>query len=202
MPPPHPNAIPNYHLGRDTAPDLHALADLAIRTGLERRASPTMSHSSSAINKEKKGENNSLSKVATVPASSTSTRRRSTYEGSSEISSNAHAATSRALHTTGIPAASSVGVKQNTKLCDICQQTFRRPSELVMHVNAVHKGLQSFQCVECGKRFSFRASLSKHVRTVHRGERPHTCEACGVRFSERSNLKKHLERHPECAKDA
>ena len=60
----------------------------------------------------------------------------------------------------------------NRYLCELCDATFAKSSNLKRHVDGVHLGLRPFVCSYdgCTSKFTRQSSLDTHVRSIHEGE--------------------------------
>lgn len=88
------------------------------------------------------------------------------------------------------------GPSERSYICEICQNSFRKRSNLVKHTKLVHLGERNFACTEpsCNKVFGQKSNLNSHVKAVHRGEKPFKCteQGCEKRFSQKSGLNAHV----------
>ena len=83
----------------------------------------------------------------------------------------------------------------NLYICDICEVTFKRKSDLHQHKTSFHvKKKAEFKCSECNANFSSQKTLNKHKKTVHFNVK-FFCEECGDSFSRKDNLKRHYKVH-------
>ena len=51
--------------------------------------------------------------------------------------------------------------------CDICEKTFRNPSDLSNHILTTHDCRKNEKCNICGKFFCTKYDLKKHINSVH-----------------------------------
>ncbi|XP_076439181.1 uncharacterized protein LOC143278052 isoform X2 [Babylonia areolata] len=77
--------------------------------------------------------------------------------------------------------------------CDQCPATFRRSSNLKIHLQR-HLGNKPFTCDQCPAAFVEEKNLKRHL-VAHRTERPHVCVECGLAFVESGNLTRHMLTH-------
>ncbi|RZC42243.1 zf-AD domain containing protein [Asbolus verrucosus] len=87
---------------------------------------------------------------------------------------------------------------QTTYICDVCQKTFKRMSNLKTHEKIHKEGYKppSFNCDKCDKTFSGKKDLKLHVESIHEGKPPQfICEICGKIVKSRTSLKDHLKIH-------
>ena len=83
-----------------------------------------------------------------------------------------------------------------------CQEIFKSPESLTMHLADVHvgSGHSSYEChwADCdrqeNKSFSSKQKVLRHLQ-AHTGYRPFKCEQCGQFFSEAATLQQHVRRH-------
>lgn len=98
--------------------------------------------------------------------------------------------------TNGVGFNTSVGYKNNGKLCRIfkcnqCPSTFSQQFNLNKHVRAVHERRRPFQCDVCLARFQQKSHRTMHHLAVHEKLRQFSCDQCSASFSWRGVLKKH-----------
>lgn len=65
-------------------------------------------------------------------------------------------------------------------------------SQLLTH-EAIHTGIEPFQCSSCKKAFTRPRSLQLHMN-LHMGIRPHLCEGCGKAYGKKNHLDRHRQR--------
>ena len=65
-------------------------------------------------------------------------------------------------------ASNGVSGEGTIRRCEVCDKTFDRPSNYVVHMRT-HTGEQPFACSHagCEKKFSIRSNLNRHLRVVH-----------------------------------
>ena len=61
----------------------------------------------------------------------------------------------------------SVGKKDKTAKCKVCDQIFSKNNELEVHLKAEHKEVKKFQCEKCNMTFVLKWRLEKHSN-MHR----------------------------------
>ena len=76
--------------------------------------------------------------------------------------------------------------------CVYCASAFRFPSQLKMHVHAVHEKCRDHVCSYCHAAFAQAGNLKKHVRTVHEKRRDHVCSCCHAAFGKASDMRRHV----------
>lgn len=84
--------------------------------------------------------------------------------------------------------------QRDMKACRFCGKLFNRDSDLIRHMDEIHKGERAFKCSECDREFARRDHLAVHLR-IHTGEKPHKCPFCRKSFAQSSNLNVHLRTH-------
>ena len=52
-------------------------------------------------------------------------------------------------------------------MCDECDRSFLRRSDLKRHSNTVHSDQMNFVCLTCGKKFSRKDAFYRHKRNIH-----------------------------------
>lgn len=81
--------------------------------------------------------------------------------------------------------------------CEHCGRTFKRMSQLKVHLRSVHMtSPRSHVCSQCNRSFGSANGLRLHVRS-HAGEKSHTCEHCSLSFSTSASLTKHMAVHDD-----
>ena len=75
--------------------------------------------------------------------------------------------------------------------CNICGKTFRRKSEMIIHIKR-HKETKSYSCSQCSRKFAVSYDLTQHIRNVHGEEKPYECDICKTKFRTISFLKSHI----------
>lgn len=97
-------------------------------------------------------------------------------------------------------------VKQPKNQCEVCQKSFRYPSDLRKHMNTHSKTVKSeedikkpvHQCNICNKIFSKRQLLRDHKKThnaARDGAKIFPCHICKKEFSKQAALSTHIQRH-------
>ena len=78
--------------------------------------------------------------------------------------------------------------------CDICGVFIcGSESNLINHVNLIHKKIKDHQCEACGKSFGTKQYLTFHIKSVHKKlEYIHKCEICEKRFMNKGLLLSHI----------
>ena len=56
----------------------------------------------------------------------------------------------------------------------------------------MHSEIKPYQCDTCSKEFGNESNLLRHVNHVHKKSKPNECELCKKLFSDKGNLKVHL----------
>lgn len=90
--------------------------------------------------------------------------------------------------------------------CEVCQKSFRYPSDLRKHMNTHSKTVKSeedtkkpvHQCNVCNKIFSKRQLLRDHKKThnsTREGPKIFPCHICKKEFSKQAALSTHIQRH-------
>uniref|UniRef100_A0A8B9JFR1 C2H2-type domain-containing protein n=1 Tax=Astyanax mexicanus TaxID=7994 RepID=A0A8B9JFR1_ASTMX len=78
--------------------------------------------------------------------------------------------------------------------CPECGKSFKRRTDLRIHLHRIHTGDMPYQCSTCGKSFNHQLHLEIHHRT-HTGEKPYSCSQCGKRFNQKCHLLRHERFH-------
>ena len=65
--------------------------------------------------------------------------------------------------------------------CETCGEKFFTVSKLNVHINAVHRNAQSWQCVPCGAKFTTCASFRQHNLVTHHNTKQ-ACQLCSQQF--------------------
>ena len=79
--------------------------------------------------------------------------------------------------------------------CSECAHCATASQHLRTHVDAVHRKLKPFECIEiqCQKKFAYVGDRNRHEYTVHWFERRFACERCGKRFKQSGHLRAHVD---------
>ena len=78
--------------------------------------------------------------------------------------------------------------------CSSCSYRTFTASQLLLHVNLVHKKVKAFVCPapQCGRRFSRKVYMKIHVKDVHEGVKELICDRCSFATNNKILLKKHI----------
>ncbi|KAK3877817.1 hypothetical protein Pcinc_017507 [Petrolisthes cinctipes] len=79
-------------------------------------------------------------------------------------------------------------------VCQTCGEKFFTISKLNTHINAVHRGAQSWTCNKCEDKFTTHTAYRHHMNIKHLRVQ-HTCSYCKSQFRKRSSLLTHLTKH-------
>ncbi|XP_078499111.1 zinc finger and BTB domain-containing protein 48 [Lissotriton helveticus] len=74
--------------------------------------------------------------------------------------------------------------------CTICQDTFKRRSELQIHVVS-HTGEMPYKCSNCSQQFMKKKDHQSHMIKMHGAPKPHACSTCSKCFLTRTELRLH-----------
>merc|ERR1712150_29412 len=77
--------------------------------------------------------------------------------------------------------------------CNICGKKMNSATNMVRHVNSVHRNVKEIICEICNKPFSKIQNYERHLR-VHDGKKPYVCDICGKDFSRYDKLLDHKRR--------
>ena len=89
----------------------------------------------------------------------------------------------------------AVHLKLKPHKCADCDLVFAQKDKLVSHVKSAHG--DGFVCPQCSKPYSSKKCLDDHISEIHEGNR-HNCDYCTSSFSQLRTLKAHLAKaHPE-----
>lgn len=78
--------------------------------------------------------------------------------------------------------------------CHICQETFGRNEQVVLHIKRRHKGENPYKCIKCNQSFPQSSELMSHKKT-HRKEIIHECNICMELFHTNGDLVVHTRKH-------
>ena len=73
--------------------------------------------------------------------------------------------------------------------CSICDDTFKKPLELQLHVSKKHEGKEPFNCSICNVTFLYKEDLKKHA-CVLQDDKPFKYPECDVGFAKKAELKR------------
>ncbi|XP_025055654.1 uncharacterized protein LOC102384269 [Alligator sinensis] len=79
--------------------------------------------------------------------------------------------------------------------CLDCGKSFITSSDLLQH-HILHSGDKPYTCLDCGKSFTRKYGLTEH-QSIHTGEKPYTCPDCGKSFRRKNGLVEHQRIHTE-----
>ena len=82
--------------------------------------------------------------------------------------------------------------QKNVVTCQLCLKSYSSPTNLSMHVAAVHEGVKPFKCTVCDESFAFKGNLNVHVASVHDEKKPVKCTLCDARFARKTQLPGHM----------
>ena len=87
------------------------------------------------------------------------------------------------------------GKKPNS--CDFCDKAYYRKTDLIHHVNTVHKGIKkkSNSCDICDKTFYRKRDLIYHINSIHKGikrQKPFKCDFCDAGYYRKLLLERHV----------
>ncbi|XP_051027508.1 telomere zinc finger-associated protein isoform X2 [Acomys russatus] len=74
--------------------------------------------------------------------------------------------------------------------CSVCQETFRRRTELRAHMVS-HTGEMPYKCSSCSQQFMQKKDLQSHMIKLHGAPKPHACPTCAKCFLSRTELQLH-----------
>lgn len=75
--------------------------------------------------------------------------------------------------------------------CEQCDLVFAKRSNMLRHVQTVHKRVKEFECNICGAKFGLKADLRRHRYRLHES-RAFSCDKCGRSFAEQDQLQLHI----------
>ena len=76
--------------------------------------------------------------------------------------------------------------------CHICDKSFKRKWNYILHMKSVHSDVKNFQCHVCGRRFNRDSSCNRHVET-HFGIKNFKCTVCDRSFLRYEHARRHEE---------
>ncbi|KAH8035337.1 hypothetical protein HPB51_004578 [Rhipicephalus microplus] len=80
--------------------------------------------------------------------------------------------------------------------CELCPSAFRKKLSLKRHKEFHERGVDMYNCQECGKTFLYKKNLLVHLRQ-HMLERPFACPLCPAKFSRENHWETHMRGHTD-----
>ncbi|XP_026284873.1 zinc finger protein 236 [Frankliniella occidentalis] len=150
------------------------------------------------------GETLSANMEAILPQSRGNERRRADQndEDSNQLGEDIHElslpdAEEQTLTAEGMEESATSEPGINSTSCEVCGHTFKRMSQLKVHMRTVHMSSpRPHACSYCTRSFSSANGLRLHSRT-HAGEKSHVCEHCSLSFTSTASLSRHMAIHTD-----
>lgn len=81
-------------------------------------------------------------------------------------------------------------IKMETKVCDICNDTFMNRNDLANHKLRMHTS--KYDCPLCASKFTIKKKFEAHVKRHKNVPRPYKCDQCDASYGKPAHLQSHV----------
>ncbi|XP_050079671.1 zinc finger protein 135-like [Anopheles maculipalpis] len=89
----------------------------------------------------------------------------------------------------------AVHKKTIIKTCEICGKGFTNRNTCMSHMRSIHNIGEKFECKICLKQFNHHSGVREHIKRVHNLESKYGCTLCEKRFKTSRSLRTHARVH-------
>jgi len=83
-----------------------------------------------------------------------------------------------------------VKIKMETKVCEICNDTFMNRNDLANHKLRMHTS--KYDCPLCASKFTIKKKFEAHVKRHKNVPRPYKCDQCDASYGKPAHLQSHV----------
>lgn len=83
-----------------------------------------------------------------------------------------------------------IKIKMDTKVCEICHDTFMNRNDLANHKLRMHTS--KYDCPLCASKFTIKKKFEAHVKRHKNVPRPYKCDQCDASYGKPAHLQSHV----------